>query len=145
MNSTPEHIMTRIIDPRAGSNKVPGIDEGTTLIEMLEEEQVGADGKVSGPAMVFEAAPGAKVDEGTTLINDLLDYNQEKPVTVENCPHLYVAASCKNTIYALRTWTGADGEKGATKDPIDCLKCGLKYGLEYVDEQFVMARNGRGF
>jgi hypothetical protein len=145
MNPGSEHITARIIDPRAGSNKVPGIEEGTTLIELLEEEQVDAAGKVSGPSMVFEAAPGARVDEGTTLINDLLDYNLEKPVTVENCPRLYVAASCKNTIYALRTWTGADGEKGATKDPLDCLKMGLKYGLEYVSEQFELARNGRGF
>jgi len=35
---------------------------------------------------------------------------------------LFISDNCKNLIYCLKEWTGADGEKGATKDPIDCLR-----------------------
>lgn len=131
--SVPEGIHLRLIDPRAGANQVPGIDEGTSLIELFADEQQGKDNAIIGPSMYLLAAPGGRIEEGVTLINDWLSYDTDKPVDALNCPRLFVSAACKNLIYALRTWTGADGEKGASKDPIDALRYACKESLDYLD------------
>jgi hypothetical protein len=43
-------------------------------------------------------------------------------VDARNQPKLYISENCKNVIYALQTYTAADGKKGATKDFIDLLR-----------------------
>lgn len=61
-------------------------------------------------------------EEGIQQITDALDYNEAQPVNALNTPHLFIAASCRNLIFALQTWTGRDGMKGATLDPIATLR-----------------------
>ena len=108
-----ESIFARYIDPRAGATQAAGKEGGTSLMELLD----------SDPApMYFEPAAGIRVDEGVGLINDWLAFNQNMPISIQNEPKLYVSDCCQNLIYSLREWTGADGDKGATKDPIDCLR-----------------------
>lgn len=140
-----EHVMERIIDPRAGNAQVPGIEDGTSLIELAEQEQVDRNGRVLAPAMIMAPAPGARIQEGIELIQEALEYNQETPLTMENCPRLYVSSACKNLIYALRTYTGADGEKGATKDPIDCLKYAFKRELIHVEDTMLEVTGGGSY
>ena len=128
-----EKIGDRFIDPRGGSNSVPGIDEGTSTVEMMLDVQLDSMGNEIGPSMMMLPAPSEGVDAGTGLINDALDYNTEEDITIFNCPRLYVSKECENVKYALMTWTGIDGEKGATKDPIDCIKMLLKAEAGYID------------
>jgi hypothetical protein len=135
-------IMERYIDPRAGTATVPGKEEGTSVIELMAEEETDGE-KMLMPSMSVMPAPAAKVDEGTGLINNWLSYDAERPVTMDNCPKLYVSRNCVNTIYALRTWTGMDGEKGATKDPVDCLKMLAKADIQHYEGE--MCQPGRGF
>jgi hypothetical protein len=143
--SEAEAVYERLIDPRAGNAAVPGEEEGTSIVEMMCEEQRDKDGRLTGPSMVFAPAPACKVDEGAVLINDALDYRTEEPVTALNAPRLYVVRTCANLIWALREWTGLDGEKGACKDPIDALKYALKRGVEYVDVGKGVCRMGKGY
>jgi hypothetical protein len=86
-------------------------DGGTTLLEELLSIGFGV-----GPAM------REHVDEGVSLINDLLDYERGEEGEVVVAPKLYFSESCVNTIFGLRVWTGKDGRGGASKDPIDCLR-----------------------
>jgi hypothetical protein len=72
--------------------------------------------------MLFTATPGDSIDEGVSMINDALSYNPEKPVDAINQPRLYISENCKNVIYALQTYTGADKKLGAVKDFIDLLR-----------------------
>jgi hypothetical protein len=44
------------------------------------------------------------------------------PITSTNQPKLYISENCQNLIFCLKEWTGQDGQKGASKDPIDCLR-----------------------
>lgn len=134
----PDHevIFNATIDPRAGSAQVPGIEEGTSIVDLLFDEQINHEGVVWGPSMPWTPSPACRVEEGTQLINDLLDYNEEQPLSAVNSPKLFISDLCPNLIYCLRTWTGADGERGASKDPIDALKYGVKTGLGYVDMAF---------
>lgn len=105
-----EDIFLRLIDPRAC--KAKSLDGR----EILDELKTGEAG------MWFDPASGAQIQAGVSLINDLLYYDNHAPITDENKPRLFVSKECKNTIFAMKEWTGAGGEKGATKDIIDCAR-----------------------
>ena len=108
-----EPVFLRLIDSRAGSAKLM---DGTTPLEKLNMSEEGED------PMLFYPANGQKIESGVQLINDILYYDNTMPVADDNSPRLFVSANCTNLIYSMREWTGADGEKGASKDPIDCLR-----------------------
>jgi hypothetical protein len=97
-----EPIMARLIDPRAAENKS---GDGVTPLDKLHTAGEGER------AMPFFKASGNAIEQGVSLINDMLANNQ-----------LLVHEDCESLIYSLREWTGADKDKGATKDPIDCLR-----------------------
>ena len=73
--------------------------------------------------MWFTPAAGLRVEDGVSIINDWLAWDKDQPLlAIDSEPKLYVSEECKNIIYSLREWTGADGDKGATKDPVDVLR-----------------------
>ena len=131
-----EEIFMRLIDPRAASNN--SLD-GQTILEKLHMDEYGFE------PMHFYPAPGKDIQTGVALINDLLYYNQQEPVDDENYPRLYVSRSCKNLIYSLREWTGLDGNKGASKDPVDCLRYLVTDDNLMVEEEQVMMRGGGSY
>ena len=73
------------------------------------------------------------VDESCALVNNLFGYNMSEEVSVLNEPKLYVSEECQNLIYSLKTWTNADGDKGASKDPVDCARYGILMDPIYLD------------
>jgi hypothetical protein len=113
----------RHIDSRYANAKRDRADEDdcTTLLEQLGE--LGMD---------FYPAPGEHLDEGVSLINDALDYDQARPRDVTNKPRLFVAAHCHAFLWALDNWTGIDGQKGACKEPIDILRWHFTGDPEHV-------------
>jgi phage terminase large subunit-like protein len=140
-----EVVFRSIIDPRAGRNQHASEKGGICLIDRLEEETVEG-GKVVAPSMVFEPASGVHIDEGITEINSLLYYDPEQPLTpLINAPRLYVSRACRNTIWALQTWTGHDGDKGACKDPVDCVRYGAMSDLMYVNPRQAAAQSWGGY
>jgi phage terminase large subunit-like protein len=108
-----EKIWERYIDPRAGGTKSVLDDGGVTLIEMLDSGET---------PMSFTPAAGVKIDQGVALINDGFSHEQETTEFKAKAPHLFISEECQNLVYCLSEWTGLDGEKGATKDPVDCLR-----------------------
>jgi hypothetical protein len=121
-----ELIYERYMDARFGN--VKGFDSGgmLTLIEDMEEKI----------ALTFcpssSAAEGNEsIRAGVSMINDALYWDPEKPLSFWNRPKLYICEDCTNLIYAMETWTGLDGLKGASKDPIDCLRMAFLKHLEY--------------
>ncbi len=129
-------VAERFIDPRAGATQAAGKEGGTSLIELLETDQ---------DPMYFTPAAGIKIEEGIAIINDALAYDQNQPVTVLNQPKLFISEDCENLIYSLREWTGADGEKGASKDPIDCLRYLVVMQPEQEDEETWKATRGGSY
>lgn len=119
-----EEIMERYIDPRAGATQAVGRDGGTSIIELLD----GGD-----EPMYFSPAAGISIEQGVAMINDLIAWNQEEPLSPLNQPKLFVTKNCKNLIYCIKEWTGADGDKGSTKDPIDCLRYLVVMQPEFID------------
>lgn len=108
-----EEISERYIDPRAGATQAIGHQGGTSLIELLG---------LGEQPMHFRPSAGIKIEQGIAIINDWLSYDTSQPISSINQPRLFISEKCQNLIYSLREWTGQDGEKGCTKDPIDTLR-----------------------
>jgi hypothetical protein len=130
----------RLIDPKAGGSPALSEAGGTTLIDLLAESEDPTD-----DGMAFIPAPGVPVDQRTSAINSQLSYDATQELTAINEPQLYVVNDCTNLIYALSEHTGRDGQKGATKDPIDCLGMLLVSGLAFVGRGGFDSRGGGGY
>ncbi len=112
-----EDIAERIMDCRYGNTPTQTRAGETTLIE--ECGTVGFEPD-------FDPAPGAQSNDDRVhwvqMINNLLDYDEEKPISTLNSPRLFVSEECANTIFALQNWTNADGLHGACMDFVALLK-----------------------
>jgi hypothetical protein len=91
------------------------------------------------------------IDAGVAMINNALHFDDQKPIDFMNSPKLYISEECINLIFAMSTYTGADGQKGACKDPIDTLRfaylkhCEYQPGWEEARKQGVrQSGNGGG-
>lgn len=110
-NGARERIASRIIDSRFASAPRLERDTPKTLISGMDELGV-----------FFDTASGADIDTGCDFIAEALHYQRGRPIGFMNRPRLRISSECRNLIYALKTWTGRDGNSGATKDPIDVLR-----------------------
>ncbi len=110
-NGARERIASRIIDSRFASAPKLERDTPKTLISGMDDLGV-----------FFDTASGATVETGCELIVDALNYDRALPLGFMNRPRLRISSECRNLLYALKTWTGKDGNEGATKDPIDVLR-----------------------
>ncbi len=110
-DGTEEEIEFRVIDSRAASQSKIHAGSSVSLFE-----------DVSKLAEGFQPASGQAIAEGLNLIRDMLARDRIK-----------ISEECVNTIFALETYTGADGQKGAVKDFIDLIRYGVLSGItEYT-------------
>jgi phage terminase large subunit-like protein len=131
-------VSARWIDARYGNARKTSEERSTTLIEDLSEA-----------GMDFLAAPSEKMidsgrgggDGSLRMINDKLFYDTTRPIDHTNQPHLFVVETCPNTIYSLKEWCGGDGQHGASKDPVDCLRMLVLSGSDFVDEALLQPRS----
>lgn len=133
-----EEIYARIMDSRYGAQPNQTREGSTTLMEFMADQ-----GMDFVPASGGAFADDTKV-HWTVLIDELLDYEEPKEgekIDPMKAPRLYVTENCKNTIFALQNWTGADGLHGACKDPID----DVKYLVLADTEDFSAERGARDF
>lgn len=131
-----EKIAERYIDPRAAGSPVINKEGGTTLLQLLDEEP---------NPMYFVPAAGLRLEEGIAIINDWLSYNQNEPISIVNQPKLYISEDCKNLMWCLREWTGIDGEKGSSKDPIDALRYIAVMQPEHINPESYKAVGGGSY
>lgn len=120
-NGAKEIVSRRFIDSRFASTPHIEDDRPVTLLE-----------NYAAIGLNYELTPGDEINEGVRLLNDLFSYDVFRPIDAYNCPKLYIAASCRNTIFALETWRNAEKGKGATKDPIDNLRYFVLQGVGYM-------------
>jgi hypothetical protein len=106
-----EEIAARWIDSIFAAMPTQTVEGGTTLLEELA--------MLGEP---FSPAPKEHIDEGVSLINNLLDFERGEDDKILEAPKLYLSEACGNTVFALKLWTGRDHRMGACKDPIDCLR-----------------------
>jgi len=131
-----EKIAERYIDPRAAGSPVINKEGGTTLLQLLDEEP---------NAMYFTPSAGLRLEEGISIINDWMAYDQNQPVSIVNQPKIFISDECKNLMWCLREWTGNDGDKGASKDPIDVLRYLAVMQPEFGDANTYKAIGGGSY
>ena len=141
-----ERIIERIMDPRAGRAQTQAEKGGTCLLDRMDEEQYDRQGNVIAAPMTFLPGSGIEIEEKISAINDLLAWDQDKPLEpLLNEPRLYIHRRCRNTIWCLQNWTGRDGQKGASKDPVDCVGMMAAGNLQYVGEGALEATGGGSY
>lgn len=128
-----EEIFERYIDPRMGAAERQSADGATTIISDLDD----AD-------MTVIPAPGVDVENGLQLINNLLSWNQEKPLDSVNAPRIYISDRCQNLIYAMSEYTSKGGATEATKDPVDALRYLAVSNIEHFDTKKLTFREQFG-
>jgi len=131
-----EEVRERWMDSRYGNAPQQEREGSKTLIEQMLELE-----------MEFLAATSEKTilntnDGSIDMINSLLYYDTRlkigefNPTTSRaNEPQLLISELCPNTIYALKNWTGKDGQKGACKDPIDDLRMLVLSPIEFQGQE----------
>lgn len=132
-------VRDRRLDPRPAGTSVASDEQSRTYLDYLQEpirSGTGDEGRVTVcPGLDVLAGPDCSIEEGKQWVNNWLTggWNPSEPVTPMNCPKFYVSSACENVIWSLRTWTGVDGMKGASKDPIDCLKGLAKMDIGWLE------------
>lgn len=118
-----EAIFERFIDPRLGAAEKQSADGAVTIISQLDDE-----------GMTVVPAPGVDVDNGLQLISNQLAFDDGKPISSVNAPHLFISEECQNFIFAMQEYTAKGGKEEATKDPIDCLRYIAVSNPQFYDE-----------
>ena len=121
-----ENILARYIDSRYATAPRTTAATVTNLQEQLAEVGIEFLTMVPGKGRII----GAENNDGSIdMINSALFYDVETDIgkfspkhAKLNEPQLQVVETCPNTIDAMEYWTGEDGQRGARKDPIDCVR-----------------------
>ena len=96
--------------------------------------------------MIFRPASGVTIEEGITLINELLDWNENEPLlALLNAPRLYVVEDCRQVRWAMENYTGRAGETGACKDFIDLVRYMATARLRHVEAGMVKTMGGGSY
>jgi phage terminase large subunit-like protein len=132
-NSSRETIYLRFGDPRSGAATSIAEEGATTIFNDLEGTAGGLE------PLIVEPAAGREGDyhirEGVNLINNWLEYNPDRPISLANEPQLYVSTNCQNLTRCMQMWTGADGDRGASKDFCDALRYLAMMSIDYYEPQ----------
>lgn len=117
-NGAREVVMGRYMDSRFASS--PKLENDRPVTTLSQFEDIG---------LWFATTSGADIEDGLIEIESALYFDTKRPLDVTNEPRLYISEECPNLIHAMKTWTGADGQSGATKDFIDVLRYALMTGV----------------
>ena len=116
-------IAERFIDPRAGASEKQ-IDEGATNIIM----------DLARHDITVIPASGIDIESGLQLINNLLAWDESKPMDSMNAPKMFISDRCQNFIYSMAEYTAQGGRSEASKDPIDCARYLAVSDIQFIDQ-----------
>jgi phage terminase large subunit-like protein len=141
-----ENVLARYIDSRYASSPRTVATTVTNLQEQLVEVGIDFIPMVPGKGRIIG---GENNDGSVDLINSALSYDLETEIgkwsskhARLNEPQLLVVDTCPNVIDALEYWTGEDGQKGARKDPIDCIRGMFLSAINFVGEDQYRWKDG---
>ena len=119
-----EAVRARIVDGRAAAQSKLGMSADLTLLDMLN---------LAG--MRWQPASGAKIASGEERINAALDWARAADGKTRTlAPSLRFSRHAVNHVWAMENYLGADGQKGACKEPVDCLR--YLYQSGYTEGDF---------
>jgi len=119
-----DEVFERIIDPRFGVAKRSNATAATSIVDDLQD---------AGMEMI--PAQLKTIDDGIQDVNDMLAYDDQKPIDSMNHPKLYIADTCENLIYSMQEYTGEFGKDEVTKDPIDTMRYIVGENACFIDQE----------
>lgn len=128
-----DEIFERFIDPRAGASEKQAEEGATNIMMDLEKQDI-----------TTIPASGIDIENGIQLLNNLLSYDDSKPIDSLNSPKMYVSDRCQNFIYAMCEYTGQGGRTEASKDPIDAARYIAVMNPEFIDTAKISDRAAYG-
>lgn len=150
--SNAERIEQRIIDSRFGALPAPSGGEGTSIIDLMWDENYDKDGALIGPSMDWDQAAGGAsrdgmkpTEVGIQMLNDLMDYDRDAPLTALNCPKWYIVEDLLQTRYCYTEFTGQGTHKDALKDIIDPDRYYVSSDIGYMDDDMMSVRPGGSY
>ena len=110
-NGSRERVAARIVDSRAAQHSKIQMREDKAFIDLLNEL-----------GMSWVPASGKTIGSGEQRIVDALAWQRDAAGKMVKPPLLTFAPGCVNHIFAMENYMGADGQKGACKEAVDCLR-----------------------
>lgn len=122
-----EDIFERLVDPRMGAQEKKGQDGATNFITDFDKHDI-----------TFVPAPGVDIKSGLKKINELLQYDPEKPRDSRNCPKMFFSPRCGNWIQMMQEYT-ATYTTEHTKEGPDILRYLAQSNPQFVAKEDMMA------
>lgn len=137
-----QEALRRKGDPRAFATQSAAAQGGESLFELFDADGGTAE---TAPLHWEPAKVRAQISLDLERINDALAWDENKPISVENEPKLYVLARCQNLIRSMLNWNPEQGSDSPWKDPIDTLRYLFDEPLYYVNPNVPEVVGGRGW
>jgi hypothetical protein len=122
-----EDIFERLVDPRMGAQEKKGQDGATNFITDFDKHDI-----------TFVPAPGVDIKSGLKKINELLQYDPEKPRDSRNCPKMFFSPKCGNWIHMMQEYT-ATYTTEHTKEGPDLLRYLAQANPQFVAKEDMQA------
>lgn len=128
---------TRYGDPRFFVTRAASAEGGTSLLELHALTEM--------PMVFLMAQVKRTAMQEIEIINDWLDWDEEKPRSVENEPKLFISSRCQNLIRAMVNLTIDAKDDDPHWDPVDCLRYLAVMNPQYSEPGAPDFTGGRGF
>ena len=129
-------------DPRGFAAAAAAVEGKETYFELFAKDHGEPD---MGAMVVEPAAVRATILLDLEKVNDLLAYDTNTPISIENEPRLYISDGCQNLIRSMINWSPDQGSDSPWKDPIDTMRYLLDEPLYYQDPNIPDCVGGGGW
>jgi len=123
----------RIIDPRLGAASYQKSEGSSNIIDDLSDEDI-----------IVQPAEALDIETGLQAINNLLAWDRDKPMDLDNKPKLMFSDECQNLISCLQAYVPGD-LKAAPKDFVDCARYFAVGNFEYFGKDELISTGGGGY
>jgi hypothetical protein len=124
----------RIIDPRLGAASYQKSEGSSNIIDDLADEDI-----------IVQPAEALDIETGLQAINNLLAWDREKPMDLDNKPRLMFSDECQNLISCLQAYQPSAGLKCPSKDLVDNCRYFAIGNFEYFSEDELISTGGGGY
>jgi hypothetical protein len=129
-----DNMVTRIIDPRLGAASYQKSEGSSNIIDDLSDEDI-----------IVEPAEALDIETGLQAINNLLAWDRNREMDLDNKPRLMFSDECQNLISCMQACQPGGSLKAVEKDFVDCARYFAVGNFEYFDEEEMVATGGGSY
>ena len=123
----------RVIDPRLGAASYQKAEGSSNIIDDLSDEDI-----------IVQPAEALDIETGLQAINNLLAWDREKEMDLDNKPKLMFSDECQNLISCMQAYQPGD-LKNPSKDFVDLARYFAVGNFEYFDQEELISTGGGSY